>query len=69
MSANPGTALDRPDPVPELADVTPHHGKPVPIGAIPATPEHRLVDAHHLDRHRPFVRVHPDHDPRLVLTH
>ena len=49
------------------ADITPHRGEPVLVGGIPATTEDRLVTGHDLDRDRAFVRVHPDHDPLLLL--
>ena len=43
-----------------------HRGEPGRVGGEPAATEDRLVGGHHLDRDRPLVRVHPDHDPLLL---
>src|ERR1700712_5510653 len=71
--ADPLTALDGPHPVfdrwPEPVDVIDHRGEPGLIGAEPATPDDGLVSGHHLDRDRPLVWVHPDHDPICLLLH
>jgi hypothetical protein len=67
MVADPVAALNRPHPVldgrPEPVDVTSHRGEPGLIGTEPATTHHRLIGGHHLDRDRPLVRIHPDHNP------
>jgi hypothetical protein len=61
MAADAVAAFDGPDVVWKLADIAPHLGEPVPIGAEPATTQDCLVGGHHLDRDRPLVRIHPDH--------
>ena len=45
-----------------------HLGIAVPVGAEAALAEDGLVAGHHLDGHRPLVRVHADDDP-LCLFH
>jgi hypothetical protein len=73
LVANSVAALDRPDSVldcwPERVDVSGHRGEPGLIRGVSAATDHRLVGGHHLDRGRPLVRVHPDHDPLCLLLH
>jgi hypothetical protein len=73
VTADPVAALNRPDPILDdrlqVVDVTHHRGEPGLIGAEPTTAQDRLVGGHHLDRDRPLVRVHSDHDPFCLLLH
>jgi hypothetical protein len=62
VSADPVASLDRPDPFWPLLHVLNHRCEAVGIGAEATTTEDLLIGGHHLDRHRPLVRVHPDHD-------
>jgi len=62
MPADPVASLDRPDPVRPLLHVLDHRREAVDISAEATTTEDLLAGSHHLDRHRPLVRVHPDHD-------
>jgi hypothetical protein len=67
--ADPGAALDRPDPLRPPAGVGQQGGEPLSIGGEPAATKNLLAGGHDLDRDRALVRVHPDHNPRLVLLH
>jgi hypothetical protein len=63
VPADAVASLDGPDPVrPSLHELG-HRLEPGHVGAEPTTVEDRLIGGHHFDRHRPFVRIHPDHDP------
>ena len=67
MAADPLTALDRPYSVRPGRDVGQHRGESLGIGGEPATTGDLLVACHHLDGHRPLVRVHADHDAVVVI--
>jgi hypothetical protein len=60
--------FDRPDPVRPLLHVLGHRVEAVDVGAKPAAAKDLLAGGHHLDRDRPLVRVHPDHDPFTLCT-
>jgi hypothetical protein len=60
-------ALDRPDPVRPGRDVGQHRGESLDVGGEATTSEDLLVAGHYLDRHRPLVRVHADHDAFVVV--
>ena len=62
VPADPVAPLDRPDPLRPLLHVLDHRREAVDISAETTTTEDLLIGGHHLDRHRPLVRVHPDHD-------
>ena len=53
----------------DSVDVTHHRGKTGLAGGETTAPEDGLIPAHHLDRGRPLVRVHPDHDTLCLLLH
>jgi len=63
VPADPAAPLDRPDTIRPLLHLLDQRPKAGDVGAEPAAADHGFVDGHHLDGHRPFVRVHPDHDP------
>jgi len=66
VAADAVAALDRPDAVRPGAHVLAELREPGRVGGEPPTAQHGLVVGHHLDRHRPLVRVHPnDHASRL----
>jgi len=69
VAADAAAALDRPDPVRPPPQVLEHRPVAGHVGAEPAATQHLLVGVHDLDRHRPLVRVHPDHDPSCLLLH
>jgi len=69
MAADPAAALDRPHPVGPPVHVLQHRAVAGDIGAEPAAAQDLLLGVHHLDRHRPLVRIHPDHDRLCMLLH
>jgi hypothetical protein len=68
VPADPVAPFDRPDTVRPPLHVLAQRPEAGDVGAEPATADDRFVGGHHLDRHRPLVRVHPDHDP-LACCH
>ena len=73
VMADPVAALDRPHAALGIGldrvDVTHHRGKPSLVGVETTTTKDGLIAAHHLDRRRPLVRIHPDHDTLCLLLH
>ncbi|MFN8079799.1 MAG: hypothetical protein U0Q19_09540 [Kineosporiaceae bacterium] len=68
VPADPGAALDRPDPLAPLGDVIAHLPEALDVGGEPPTAQDGLVGCHHLDRDRPLVRVHSDHHAAVVFV-
>src|SRR5688572_7978979 len=68
VAADAVAPFDGPDPVRPPSAVGQHLGTAVPVGCEPALSQNGLVAGHHLDRHRPLVRVHADHNA-LCLFH
>src|SRR5450432_396323 len=58
---DPVAAFDRPRPLTELLTELHHRRVAGDVSGIPAATKNRLVAVHHLDRRRPFVRVHAVH--------
>jgi hypothetical protein len=63
------TALDRPAPFREALGVAQHLAVPRNVGGVAAAAQHGLIAGHHLDRRRPLVRIHPDHDMPIASSH
>ena len=62
MTSDAFTALDRPNPTRPGRDVGQHRREPLDVGGEATAAKHLFVRGHDLDRDRPLVRIHTDHD-------
>jgi hypothetical protein len=62
VAADALAALDGPDSIRPRGDVGQHRRESVDVGREASSAEDLLVAGHDLDRHRPLVRVHADHN-------
>src|SRR4030095_5557716 len=62
-------SLDRPGPLRPLLGVAEQGSIALRVGVETTPAEDGLVGGHHLDRDRPLVRVHADHDTAFSCAH